>query len=339
MADGRTIIYFNSGAIGEFLMTLHFAELIGEHNRLIVPVRRNADMLRHLAAPYPSVEVVSLGKGSFANGVRRLFAQTGTRTVILQQTFGTHPLGFLVMGTLLARLGARGSSLLAYDDHRFLTHMSADAVWSFKGEGLFPEQMSLLAETVGFPSASRTPRLRMQNVSIPSDIQRPYIVFHLRAFTEPRTPSMQMWRALILAAREAFPSHHFIFTGSPADSDFIGQCIAGIPDCVRRSGTDSLDIVAGILTTADAYVGPDTGITHLAAFVGTPSVVWGTRSTPVWWTTYSPNVTWLANSTDCVCAGDKSTACRTTEGKFRCLAGVTVAQLISALEEKITYVV
>jgi hypothetical protein len=82
----------------------------------------------------------------------------------------------------------------------------------------------------------------------------------------------------------------------PADADAVRAFLAHVARPVLRVIDPSLPTLAAALSTATAYVGNDSGISHLAASVGTPSVILFTESARAW-LPWSPTATCLTIST------------------------------------------
>lgn len=321
-------------------MTLYFADLVsGAAAHVYIPVRRNGGMLAELAIAYPHVTVIDLGAGAVVPGIIRLLAIPGPRMVITQQTFGRHPLLLMLLAFATAQT-SKGGSLCAYDDGGLVTRLATER-WSFDTSSTFPAEMCRLARRAGYMGECGTPKLLLPNTPQSEEVPtEPFLVFHLRAFTPARTPSVGQWREFVRAARAAFPGYRFVFTGTDADTAYVDAVIEGTVNCEVRTGTHSLIEVAQVIRRACAYIGPDTGITHLAAFLGTPTVVIGTRSTPCWWATYSPSVTWLTEPARCLCTGIKSDRCRMViegEARFRCMADISVEAYLRALRATLSH--
>lgn len=68
----------------------------------------------------------------------------------------------------------------------------------------------------------------------------------------------------------------------PADRDPAGAVLSRLDPPVRTLDNPTLQVLAGALAHARVYIGNDSGVSHLAAAVGTPSVVLFTRETHAW---------------------------------------------------------
>lgn len=91
-----------------------------------------------------------------------------------------------------------------------------------------------------------------------------------------------------------------------------------------------VDELAAFISSCSCYLGNDSGVTHLAAVVGTPTVALFGPTDPAVWGPRGPKVTVLSHSTECSpCAQGKAIACQPR----MCLESITVQQVISSLDE------
>lgn len=98
----------------------------------------------------------------------------------------------------------------------------------------------------------------------------PYVVFlHATSRDDKLWPEPQ-WRALIAHfARSGFAV--LLPWGSPAECERSERLAAGMP-AAGVPARQSLPAMAGLLARADLVVGVDTGLVHLAAALGTPTI-------------------------------------------------------------------
>ncbi len=135
-----------------------------------------------------------------------------------------------------------------------------------------------------------------------------------------------------------------------AETAYCTKIIQGLPGAVDLVGHVSLPALGCLLSRAALYVGTDTAVSHMAAAVGTPSVVLFGPSNPVKWgpwpkdfppTTDSPwrrhgsqrqgNVFLLQGEGDCVpCLGEGCD--RHIESLSECLQQLPVSRVIHAAE-------
>lgn len=137
----------------------------------------------------------------------------------------------------------------------------------------------------GGREVSKTPRLDPGDKAIATarkalqTVDGPFAVLHPGGAENPgsvmldkRWPVERYAEVAIELARRGFTP---LLTGGPGD---VQSCIdvarlAGHTNCLNLAGALDLLSTAAVIQQADLYVGTDTGVSHLAAAVGTPSVV------------------------------------------------------------------
>ena len=132
-----------------------------------------------------------------------------------------------------------------------------------------------LAELMGVTSSS-TPELRAAGVvnDLPPD---PYAVFHLwptGVHSDLKEWPADRWRALARALAER--GYTIALSGAPGDVERTRQFVAGTPDLVGRlldlAGKYDLRELLDVLRGSRCVVSVNTGVMHLAAAVGAPTV-------------------------------------------------------------------
>jgi ADP-heptose:LPS heptosyltransferase len=82
----------------------------------------------------------------------------------------------------------------------------------------------------------------------------------------------------VVDALDATPVVH----EGPADADAVCALLARVRRSALRLDNPPLPLLAGVLASARAYVGNDSGVSHLAAAIGAPSVVLFTEPALPW---------------------------------------------------------
>jgi len=83
----------------------------------------------------------------------------------------------------------------------------------------------------------------------------------------------------------------FLLTRGPLDADSVEKVIEALKGLeVRRVDIANLRSLAAVLSCVSLFIGNDTGITHLAAAVGVPTVAVFVSSDPQVWAPRGPNV-------------------------------------------------
>src|SRR5262249_3119700 len=94
-------------------------------------------------------------------------------------------------------------------------------------------------------------------------------------------------RAMVRMASEAELA--VVVHQGPADRAAADALAAGLDEPMIRLVEPSLPELAGTLALAAAYLGSDSGVSHLAASVGTPSIILYPPETLRQWAPWSPS--------------------------------------------------
>jgi heptosyltransferase III len=109
-------------------------------------------------------------------------------------------------------------------------------------------------------------------------------------------PAERLARAIEIVVRQT--GARILVHQGPADRDVVDQLCPWLPDAPLRLVEPELPLLASVLGRADAYLGMDSGVSHLAATVGAASVILFPSTTRERWTPWSPTATALAMSDD-----------------------------------------
>jgi heptosyltransferase-3 len=101
-----------------------------------------------------------------------------------------------------------------------------------------------------------------------------------------RWPVERLAEALRRVALESACS--VVLHQGPADAQAAAALERALGRPLPRLVEPSLDLLAGAAATADAYLGPDSGVSHLAAAVGAPAVIVYPPATAQTWAPWSP---------------------------------------------------
>ena len=159
------------------------------------------------------------------------------------------------------------------------------------------EEMLRLADALGI---ARVPELVCPRVAEAGERPAgPYAVIHAAPMFRYKQWTMSGWRELasVLAARGLT----VIATGGPAEAErhYLDEVWNGAP-VTRRDGELAWPQLAGLLSQARVYIGPDTSVTHLAAAAGCPTVaLYGPTDPRLWgpWPVGGIDQIWTAAST------------------------------------------
>lgn len=184
-------------------------------------------------------------------------------------------LGRLVPGSIVARP--------VPDDDSPLT------VWAHLAATLASWGVTLPTELHHLPTAERWRiAARTALMAAGADLARPLLVAHPGAGARwKQAPTARFARALEgMAADGGF---EVVLHQGPADGRAVDALLSELARPVVRLVEPSLTELAGALALARAYIGSDSGVSHLAASVGTPSVILYPPETLRRWAPWSPS--------------------------------------------------
>jgi heptosyltransferase-3 len=189
------------------------------------------------------------------------------------------------LGSSLQRMGATRVCRIPPRPpaHRRI-HVTEHALAYIRGCGLLPESERTPPETEDPSAAAPVEKNRSTTVLIHPGAGSPRKRWPLSGFREV---------ALQLEALRLSPE----FVIGPAEQDLLPE-LAGRSATVHRP-VGSLDLLA-LLRSAAAYIGNDSGVSHLAAWAGVPSVVIFGPTDPVRWRPRGQSVAIVQPLLDCM---------------------------------------
>jgi ADP-heptose:LPS heptosyltransferase len=170
----------------------------------------------------------------------------------------------------------------------------------------------------------------------PSPEGKPYLVFHFFAGALRRTIPVDHARAILMAARAAYPSHAFILTCAQNERERAEVMAEGISDTRIESDHSARELIA-LLCGADLTVGTTSGIILTAACLQRPIVALHCMSHgKAFMPDFSPNTTVLAALNECRCRPGDGSKCpmMTDDGPvYRCLYYIPTEEVLGAMKK------
>ena len=314
-SDKRPILWLALGPIGDGLMMAEFLDQALKADpalRCTVLALRNGRIMKDILAAYPSIEVAEVPRGA-AGRIALLWRILRRRWVaVVPTTFGT--LARLVRAyASLLRLRP-GTAVVGFKDDAGL--QPYDYVLHYDFSRLYIENLRPMAPLLGIgPLRDTAPHVELPSrLSAPVPFAaRPYMVVHLFATSPRRTFPVARWRSVLERLSRDYPGYAIMLSGTKEEGASIGEVFAGIKNVHAAFGIPFPDLAA-LMQGAELYIGPDTGITHLAGVLQVPSVIIGNRSNPTWLPSYNPNAVVLYHAERCDCSGDKKQQCSVEVG-------------------------
>lgn len=311
--SGSRVLWFPSGQIGDTLMLLSICDdLLAQRpqTEIFFFVRRNKDLVRSLAARYPSIQVVSLGAGIWELWRVLSVAMRGPFTALMPAAFGKGFRSTNVLFTLLNLLAGSVTAGLVREGE----HAPYSRCVPYDRSVLFIDNLRSMVRVAGLidiPNGSPVSvTIPIEPITDGLDIPHKgtYIVFHPFGSSTWKSFPPRRCRALLMAIRERYPGIACVVTGSNADKEAAERIVDGMAGTSVAIGLP-LPQLAHLLQESRVYIGVDTGITHLASVLRRKSIVLGHRSDPIWLPYYNPHATVLFNERRCECSGVKSDHC------------------------------
>lgn len=333
--------FFVGHSIGVTLLGIHTLETlrrslpVGTEARFYIVV--NGDKTHPYTAlltAYPHITLVHLGKRSLRQ-TTLLIAKS-----IFSSNYIFHPLNFgqmhhvhRVVSNLLL-WGNPSSRFVEFVDGE--TKMTGRHILLKKNfdQSIFVS-LEDAVESVGLKTVRAVPALGLHREESLHQMTSPYIVVQPFAASPVRSLPMSRWELLVRWIRVTYPQYSIVISGGPGDREasvplLVDEKVVFIGDVVRGGLAGELQVLAD----AALYVGPDTGPTHLAAHLGTKTILVGNQSNPCWLPNYAPTVIILTAPEHCTCTGAKGGNCFVQfEGKeyYRCMLEVTNEEIQDAI--------
>lgn len=167
---------------------------------------------------------------------------------------------------------------------------------------------------------------------------KPYLLFHFFAGQVRRSIPVDHARAILEAARSAYPRHTLVITCADNERERAERMAAGIVDVRIESGHAPRELIA-LLCGADLVVGTASGILLMAAHLRRPVISLSCLSHgKAFLPDFSPETTILAARDECRCRPGDGSDCplMTSEGLvYRCLYFITTESVCSAMGERL----
>lgn len=348
----KTNVWFFGGGIGVGLLGRHFLYAVRariperERSRLFFVAPNNAALYTDLLSGYPDIEVVVLNRTRLFFMVRMLARFALERNLVhVTKSFGRTPLFLMCFAWCLTR--ARHASAFAGFEVRGLRRYLQDiavpfplAVSVFKTTADVAEALMAsrgragASDEIGFRYCEDPHLLPMLGLE-----PKKYVVLHPFAATRSRQFPNSRYVRLIEHLVNTYPNLRVVMTGAEkdrVDAEAIRDQLSkrAIAHTLVQVGTLTLQEVATVIAHTVVYIGPDTGVTHLAAHLAVPVLVLGNNSNPSWLPTYSRDAIILTADTHCTCTGAKGGDCFAEFERvryYRCMLEVTDSAIKDAL--------
>jgi hypothetical protein len=297
----RQYVLFHNGGLGDFLMFVFLAEQLhagGKAAHVTIVVPRTATFLSGFVRSYPYLAVVEASLRSPVGFARLLSCALRQTTAVIHPTLGSIPPFVKLFAWLLTRMP--GSSLVGFRDMGGLTNLLYTKTLHYDTTKNYADTIRELAEVAGGRPDLNPPRLTF--ASAPGYLERyglpkgGYVFFHPGAGMSARKRSFATDDAveIIRHLLAHHPGLRVVLSGGPDEKKWVEELAAMVGDVrVVPLVAAPAEVLATLIQNARLYIGGDTGVTHLACFVGAKVLEVAHNATANWLCFYCPGASVL----------------------------------------------
>jgi heptosyltransferase III len=277
------ILVIRGGAIGDFILTLPAIKLLRDG--------------------FPAADLEILGYEHIAALARMSGYADATRSI-----------EYAALSSFFSRDGNLAPDLLDYFS-RFEQVVS----YLFDSDGIFASNLrragvrNLIAASpkiTGQEHAARQLAQPLESLALylenpaaiilpnePRKVDRTLIAIHPGSGSETKNWPLERFVALMRELLRSDEKRRLLLVGGEADEKQVAQLAAAVPDeKVKVSKNLPLTKLASLLQNCGLFIGHDSGISHLAAAVGTPCLLLFGPTDPAIWAPANPQVRVLRSS-------------------------------------------
>jgi heptosyltransferase-2 len=252
-------LVIRGGALGDFLLTMP----------VLAALREAAPAARIEALAYPSftklaaaTKIIDAARSIEYGPLAGFFSRGTELNPELRKYFGSFD---LIISYLYDPDGIFAENIANCGAQRFIP---GSARLSEKSHAI--DQLATPLAELGLPLASRAVTLSVQA----EKSKKPTIALHPGSGSHSKNWAPDRWQKLVASLLAEFPELQIAVIGGEADAAALAS-LRQIPANPRLLFWENLplDELAGRLAGSDAYVGHDTGVSHLAAAVGCSSLL------------------------------------------------------------------
>jgi heptosyltransferase-3 len=202
------------------------------------------------------------------------------------------------------------------------THVAAHMMTQMQARGL-----SKSTPDLGLSSLT-TSSIFFQKKNLPPD-QKNLVIIHPGAGSQRKRWPLENFIEVAYAMRE-MDSAKVVFLIGPSELDVFYHIKSRAQGQFEVRGVEDLSTVLSLTKACKCFIGNDSGLAHLAAFVGLPTVAIFGPSNPKRWAPVGRATKVLRGETDCSpCFEVAKTNCETPQ----CLEGVSVEMVLEAVRD------
>ncbi len=316
------ILVLHPGALGDIILSLPaLAALRRRFPRSCITIAGNADYLPYSAWGHAdrvlSLSALPLHAFYSADGLQGREAEWWASFDLLVSWTGAGNAQFEKTIAALGRPALVAGWRPTTGEPRHVSRIFTDSLHPWVPLQERTEHARILIPTDGVPEARDW---LMRSRGSPG---RPFVAMHPGASGCGKRWPLDRFRSVAASLQ---PSHDLLIIEGPAEPGLAMELGRGLPPerCVVAACLP-LGFLAAVLSSCSAYVGNDSGISHLAAALGLRSVVIFGPTPPEQWSPSGPTVAVLRDTSGCA-------ACEGVRGdRHSCLENVTVERVLDFL--------
>lgn len=270
-------------------MALFLAEQLkkyGGAEKIYIIVHRVGKFLRGFIEGYPYISLIEVS-GKHPLSFVQIFKLIGRdNVIILPPTIGKFQLRLKFLARVLAL--PPGGFLVGFQDSGILCSALYSKVLPYNINQLFIETMHDILRVLKIESAEKTPRLIIKpSQGILERVglrDKRYIFLHPRGSSERRCLNELDTAYLINFILSLYPERRVVISGAEHEREKIDSMVKNSkkPERVVKFIGGSPQELSALIEKAELFIGVDTGITHMACFLGKRALVIAQNATPHW---------------------------------------------------------
>lgn len=297
MKKFKKAILFQNAGIGDFLMALFLAEQLKEYGiaeKVCIVVHKGSKFLQGFIGEYPYVSILEVSPWRPASLLSLLALFGRGNLVILPPTIGQFQLKIKLLAWLICK---PAGALIGFQDDGPLCRALYSKVIPYNIEKCFDASVHDILLALGTTVSGKPPRLHIHTaidtVGRFGLLGKRYVFLHPRGASDRRRLNTEEIRMLVDFILATDPERRVLMSGAENERQAIEDATKSSNDPQRVSaviGASPEELVA-LIESAEIFVGMDTGITHLACFLGKKALVIAKNATANWLPYYNKNAT------------------------------------------------
>lgn len=284
---GETHVLLNLQLIGDFFLWLPFAQCHIQHIQSLggkTVLVLNSQLYEVAQSQFPNVEIISIDPTRFLSSFSyRANALKGLRAIgAAEATCYAHPRDRLVHDACIEAIATKAIGFSAmYADRPYLDRLFSAMSYHklIGGSGSDGHRLNDFSALLTQLRIRRP--INAAHAVNPQDLwiqpllpTEPYVVMAPGASQPDKQWPRQRFAEVARRTLQHFPTLQVVLVGAPSEAEFIANLATEIGQgCLSLAGRNSLGQLCGTIQRAKAVLCNDSAAAHIAAVLGTPSLV------------------------------------------------------------------